>query len=550
MNQTRSSTSATWSRRAALAPLAPLALLAIAVATPSISCLGDGPRVSAQEITAITGTVAVQGGRSPQNVSITVTSEVTGEAARVSDEVEAETVAQGLEVPWALAFPGDGRIFVTERPGRIRVIQNGILLDPPLAVLEVARISEAGLMGIAVDPDFAVNGHLYVCYTYSNDAGPNDAGQLFNRVARLTESGGTADGHRVILDDMPGNRNHNGCRLRFGPDGKPYITMGDAGDRDNAQDLGSLSGKVLRIDADGSIPEDNPFPGSPVYTYGHRNPQGLDWHPTTGNLFITEHGPSQDDEINILSPGANYGWPQVMGMAEDPDYADPILSFTPTLALSGSAFYTGGNLPESWRGNVLFANLKASHLHRVVLQSPEYASVVSHERLFQDRFGRLRGAAMGPDGSFYFTTSNRDGRGTPMSGDDRVMRLIPAPPVESESRQWEQPGPTGRFQLGLPPGSHLIRWDLPGFLAVEQRLDLSPGSGDRTLQEIMLWVGDINGDGSIGAGDLDIMTGVFGAAAVNIDGSDVDLGANDLDGDGMVDVTDLAMLGSNWGSSD
>ena len=422
-----------------------------------------GSPVLGQEISAISGTVSVQGGKPAQGVSIAVT--------RISDEVTAETVARGLEVPWALAFTTDGRILVTERRGRIRVIQGGKLLEEPLAVLDVARVSEAGLMGIALDPEFLANGHLYVCYTYQNEGGA-----LANRVARLTESGGGARDHRVVLDGIPGARTHNGCRLRFGPDDKLYITMGDAQQRDNAQDLGSLSGKVLRINADGSIPRDNPFSRSPVYTYGHRNPQGLDWNPITGDLFITEHGPAQDDEINILRPGGNYGWPNALGQVNDPNYVDPILSFTPTLALAGGAFYTGGNLAESWEGNFIFANLKASHLHRVVLAPPGFNSVLSHERLFQGQFGRLRAAAMGPDGYLYFTTSNRDGRGRPMAGDDRVMRLVPAPGETTES---QHPGPLGTlspigsFTLRLSAGSHRIRWSLPGYLAVERRIDLT-----------------------------------------------------------------------------
>ena len=319
--------------------------------------------------------------------------------------------------------------------------------------------------------------------------------------------------------------------------GKLYVTMGDAGQEKNAQALDSLSGKVLRINPDGSIPGDNPFPGSPVYTYGHRNPQGLDWHPITGDLFITEHGPSRDDEINILAPGGNYGWPEELGAIQHPNYVDPILTFTPTVALAGGAFYTGGNLPESWEGNFLFSNLKASHLHRVVLAPPDFKSVLFHERLFQSRFGRLRAAAMGPDGYFYFTTINRDGRGVPEAGDDRVMRLVPSAAETTESHQ---PGPSGEFTFRLAPGSHQIRWSLPGYLAVERRLETFLDSPDTSLKEITLLAGDLDGDGGIGQADLDLIGGVFGATGTGN-------AAEDLNGDGVVDVTDLALLGSNWG---
>ena len=339
-------------------------------------------------------------------------------AGAMSGAVAAEVVAEGLEVPWALAFPPDGRILVAERTGRIRVVLDGRLLEAPFAVLDVANVSESGLMGMALHPGFAENGHLFVCYTYWGDGG-----RPVNRVARLTDSGGAGVGHRVILDGIPGARNHDGCALGFGPDGKLYVTMGDAQEPERAQDLASLSGKVLRLDPDGGIPADNPFPGSPVYTYGHRNPQGLDWHPVTGELFITEHGPNSDDEINILQAGKNYGWPLALGETGDSRFVDPILSLTPTVALSGAAFYDGDTLPGEWDGDFIFAALRGSHLARVVLQGPDYRVVERTERLFDGKYGRLRAVAMSPDGHLYFTTSNRDGRGRPRPGDDKLLRL-------------------------------------------------------------------------------------------------------------------------------
>ena len=332
--------------------------------------------------------------------------------------VKAEVVVEGLDVPWGMAFTPDGRILITERAGRIQVVKDGALLAIPFATLDVASVSESGLMGIALHPKFEGNGHVFVCYTY------RDGRRLINRVARLTDVGGEGVDHRTVLDGIPGARNHDGCGLGFGPDGKLYVTMGDAQEADNAQDLGSLSGKVLRLNPDGGIPEDNPFPGSPVYTYGHRNPQGLDWHPRTGELFITEHGPRSDDEINILESGGNYGWPRTLGTGGDSQYVDPILSFTPTLALSGGAFYTGDSLPREWNGNFLFAALRASHLHRVALAGPDYRTVEFHERLFDGEFGRLRAVGMSPDGHLYFSTSNRDGRGSAGPGDDKLLRLV------------------------------------------------------------------------------------------------------------------------------
>ena len=395
---------------------------------------------------------------------------------RISERVTAETVAADLEVPWALAFTPDGRMLVTERSGRIRIIQDDQLLEQPMAVLDVGSVSEAGLMGIAVDPDFADNGHLYVCYTYRTGSqglfNLRGSGGLFNRIARLTDSGGQAGDLRVILDHIPAARNHNGCRMRFGPDGKLYVTMGDAQSANDAQNLDSLSGKILRLERDGSVPADNPFPGSYIYSYGHRNPQGLDWHPETGDLFITEHGPSEDDEINILAAGGNYGWPRVTGMSSNAAYLDPILAFTPTIALAGAAFYTGESLGSSWDGDFIFANLKGSHLRRIGLKSPDFRSVDSQQILFLEDYGRLRAVALGPDGHIYFSTSNRDGRGRSFPGDDKILRLIPE---DSEPALMVHLTAQGDFNIDLEPGAYRLAIAAPGYSSYHRRLVVYAG---------------------------------------------------------------------------
>ncbi len=224
-------------------------------------------------------------------------------------DFQVETVAEGLDTPWDLAFAPDGRIFFTERPGRLRVIEGGRLRPEPVATIpEVVERGEGGLLGLALDPDFAGNGHLYLYHTYSG----SDGG-LRNRVVRYTLADragarGLTE-PRVILDDIPAAAIHNGGRIAFGPDGKLYVTTGDAAAPALAQDRDSLAGKILRLNPDGSVPDDNPFPGSPVYSYGHRNPQGLAWQPGTGQLYATEHGPSAHDEVNLIAPGDNYGWP-------------------------------------------------------------------------------------------------------------------------------------------------------------------------------------------------------------------------------------------------
>jgi glucose/arabinose dehydrogenase len=328
-------------------------------------------------------------------------------------------VAQGLEVPWSLAFAPDGRLFFTERPGRVRVVWGGKLLADPWAQIEVARRGEGGLLGLALDPEFSRTGYVYIYYTYRDVVG-----RLRSRVVRLQDRDGRAWEEKVILEGIPGSGIHNGGRLRFGPDGKLYITTGDAADSSLAQDLSSLAGKILRLNPDGSVPEDNPFFGSPVYSYGHRNPQGLDWHPDTGTLVASEHGPRGQDEVNVIVPGGNYGWPAVTGEQRDPQFISPLRQTgQETWAPSGASFYTGSLFPQ-WRGDLFIATLRGMHLHRLRLDAST-TRVVEEEVLFRGELGRLRDVVVGPDGALYLATSNRDGRGSPMAEDDRILRVAP-----------------------------------------------------------------------------------------------------------------------------
>lgn len=320
-----------------------------------------------------------------------------------------EVVAENLQVPWAIDFASDGRIFFTERPGRVRVIQDGRLLPEPWATLPVAAVGEGGLLGLALDPQFERNRYVYVYYTYRYDQG-----QLRNRVVRLTDRDGRGQDPETIIDGIAGANIHDGGRIKFGPDGKLYITTGDASQSQLAQDMNSLAGKILRLNADGSIPSDNPFPGSPVYSLGHRNPQGLAWHPVTGQLFATEHGPTGNDEVNIIQPGGNYGWPVVQARAGRSQFIDPILVFSPSVAPTGATFF---------QDEFFFTTLRGEHLHRVTLQPPDFRQVQRDQRLLEGEYGRLRDAVVGPDGALYITTSNRDGRGSPDLADDRILRF-------------------------------------------------------------------------------------------------------------------------------
>lgn len=336
-----------------------------------------------------------------------------------------ETVATHLEVPWAIAFVPGGRLLVTERPGRIRVIQDGKLLpDPLVTITEVDSSGESGLMDLTLHPQFSENHLLYVAYSYKQD------GQRV-RVVRYTEKNGQLIEPKTLIENIPAASYHAGTRVRFGPDGKIYITTGDAGKRELAQRLDSLSGKTLRINEDGSVPKDNPFVGRAnsrpeIWSYGHRNSQGIDWQPGSGLMFQTEHGPSGFDgpgggnEVNIVERGENYGWPVIHHRESQPGMHSSLLEYTPAVAPASAMFYRGSMFPL-YRGNFFFGCLRGEMIIRVVLDGK---NVVSQERWFVKKYGRIRDVEEGPDGAIYFSTSNQDGRGNPTPDDDRILRIV------------------------------------------------------------------------------------------------------------------------------
>lgn len=325
------------------------------------------------------------------------------------------SIAQGLSIPWALDVLPDGALIFTERAGRVRLIdqQGNLLPEPLLSLGDVALAGEGGLLGIALHPDFTENRFVYLYYMARRERGA-----IANRVVRyrLEENGKILITPTVILDDIPAAAHHDGGRIAFGPDGMLYITTGDAEVKDNAQNLQSLAGKILRLRDDGTIPPENPFAGSPVWSYGHRNPQGLAWD-RAGRLWATEHGPSAHDEINLIEAGKNYGWPLGSGENVPSGTVAPIRqSGSSTWAPSGAAISDD---------TLYFVGLRGQEVYALSLT--EEGGVSGEIRSsFAKQFGRIRAIVKGPDGYFYLLTNNRDGRGIPKSEDDQIIRLHPS----------------------------------------------------------------------------------------------------------------------------
>lgn len=384
--------------RELLAPFAPLALLlALSACGGSKSSSPDTP----EQPTAPPGGLPIESFTAQDGAKFGV-----------------QVFLTNLQIPWAMAFAPDGRLFFTERPGRVRVYQNGQLLAAPaLALDDVNTTGESGAMGLALHPDFATNHYVYLSYTANGPAG------TINRVMRYRELNNQLAEGIVILDNVRGAQIHNGSRVKFGPDRLLYVTFGDSSVSSLAQDVASLNGKVLRMNDDGTSASGNRF-SSPVYTYGHRNPQGLAWHPTTGDLWEDEHGQVGNDEINVIDGGNNYGWPVIEANATMPGMVTPLIFFTPSVAPSGSSFYTGAALPL-FRNQLFIATLAAQALLRVTIDGPNFRHVAGVERLLPNKYGRLRDVVQGPDGFLYVSTSNRDGRATPVTEDDRILRIVP-----------------------------------------------------------------------------------------------------------------------------
>ena len=320
-----------------------------------------------------------------------------------------EVLASDLDKPRAMAF-ADDRIYIAERDGRVLVMEGGRVLDAPLASFRVPRAFDGGLLGIAAHPDFESNRTLYVYHTYVED------GRLWNRVVAVTESDNRLASATTLLERIPGSEFSNGGAMKFGPDGHLYVATGSVSDSSHLpQDPGSLAGKILRLSDDGSIPDTNPAHGSPVFASGFRNPQGMAWD-GAGNFYMADMGPTKNDEINLVLPGRNYGWPEQE--CSGPGYEDPLLCYDPAIEPGGIAFYGGGI--EGLDGRLLMASLRASNLYSLDVSDPGLHS----QQIVLSGVGRIRDVAQGPDGDIYVLTSNTDGRGFPDDGDDRLLRVL------------------------------------------------------------------------------------------------------------------------------
>lgn len=335
-------------------------------------------------------------------------------------------VAGGLSHPWGLAFLPDGRILVTERAGRLRLIDEGRLAPDPIGgAPEVYASGQGGLLDVAVDPAFADNSVVYLSYADSDPSGTT------TQVMRARLDGNRLVDGEVIFDGKPRarGRNHYGSRLAFGPDGMLYISVGERQERDRAQELDDHGGKIIRIFPDGRIPRDNPFVGRAgaqpeIWSYGHRNPQGLAFRPGTDELWEQEHGARGGDEVNLVRKGLNYGWPVIthgvdysglpIGVGrEKAGMEQPAFVWTPSIAPSGLAFYQGDAFPE-WQGDMLVGALKFELLVRLTMDGQR---IVAEERMLEGELGRIRDVRVGPDGLVYILNDEDEGG---------VYRLEPA----------------------------------------------------------------------------------------------------------------------------
>lgn len=321
-------------------------------------------------------------------------------------ELKTEILTQSLTFPWEIIYGPDKYIWLTERAGKISRLnpQNGVVALVH-TITEVNSVGEGGLLGMVLHPQFSTNPYVYVVYDYGSGS------SYKGKVVRYTFNNGTLAAPIVLLDQIPASSNHNGSRLLITPDLKLLITTGDANASAMAQNKNSLSGKILRINLDGTIPSDNPVPNNPLWSFGHRNPQGLVL--ANNRLYSSEHGPDNDDEINLIQKGKNYGWPNVEGFCSTPeektfcaanDVAEPLTVWTPTIAPSGLTYYNSDYIPQ-WKNSLLLVTLKGNKLVQLQLNA-EGTQISGSKDFYLNQFGRLRAICQSPEGKVYLATSN------------------------------------------------------------------------------------------------------------------------------------------------
>ncbi|MCL5432732.1 MAG: PQQ-dependent sugar dehydrogenase [Patescibacteria group bacterium] len=341
--------------------------------------------------------------RKPQNSTINNNNNVNIDSSPQSNQKDTEIISENLDVPWEVVFLPSGAILITERPGNLFFVKN----KQKIPITGVEHIGEGGLLGMAIHPNFINNQWIYLYFTTRDGDGV-----LTNKVERYRLEENRLIEDKIIIQGIQAAGNHDGGRIAFGPEGYLYITTGDAQNSQNAQDINSLSGKILRVTDEGDVPTDNPFKNA-VYSYGHRNPQGLAWD-NKNRLWATEHGrsgvESGFDELNLIEKGKNYGWPVIQGDEAQNGMVSPVIQSGPTTtwAPAGAAFYNGSIFFGGLRGEALFEFKIASR---------------SLKKYFEGEFGRIRAVVLGPDNFLYITTSNKDGRGSTRQNDDKLIKI-------------------------------------------------------------------------------------------------------------------------------
>ena len=339
------------------------------------------------------------------------------------DGYQIDTLADNLRVPWEIVFLPDKNLLFTEREGRVRMIRDGKLVAKSIFNLnDIVLKNKSGALGLCLHPQFAMNKQLYLASNYLLN------NRMKLRIVRYELNKDTLLNPLVILKDIPANQNHTGCRLVFGPDKKLYITTGDADEPMMAQDLKAYNGKILRVNPDGSIPGDNPFATNDtarkeIWSYGHRNPQGLAFQPGTGLLYESEHGPTGGDEINLIKKGANYGWPSVHHDDKQAGMESPLKQYTPSIGPGEIMFYNAKQFPQL-KDKLLIACLRDESILNLTLKQ---GRITDQLVMLKNTYGRIRSLVTGPDGFIYFSTSMHDpGEGHPRDKhDDMILRMRP-----------------------------------------------------------------------------------------------------------------------------